>query len=152
MDNLKDAIFENRKIAHAFVTPDLASETLIELLKRLMNNMLGVSGIKTSIIANSFFEELLSDERKINLYRIAQEQCANIVKYSKATEVNITIATNIDEFSMRITDNGIGMDSNKKTEGIGLKNINGRLSIFNGTSKIITSKGKGFTLEITIPY
>jgi PAS domain S-box-containing protein len=152
MDNLKDAIRENRKIAHVFVTPDLASENLIELLKRLMHNMLGVSGIKTSITANRFVEALLSDERKINIYRIAQEQCTNIVKYSKATEVNLTIATNVNEFSMSITDNGVGMDSNKSTEGIGLKNINGRLSIFNGTSKIITSMGKGFTLEITIPY
>jgi signal transduction histidine kinase len=113
--------------------------------------MLGVSGIKTAITARGFDEDLLDNERKINLYRIAQEQCTNIVKYAKATEVTITISTSASIFNMSITDNGEGMDDSKKTEGIGLKNINGRLSIFNGASKIITSPGKGFTLEITIP-
>ena len=52
---------------------------------------------------------------------------------------------------MIISDDGIGMEENKKTTGIGLKNIKGRLSIFNGTTSIKTKPGKGFTLEITIP-
>lgn len=151
MNNLQDAIRENRKIAHAFVIPDLTVESIVDLLERLLKNMLGASGIKSVINAAEFDEDLLDDERKINIFRIAQEQCTNIVKYSKATEVIITITTSAGFFSMSITDNGIGMDDSKKTEGIGLKNINGRLSIFNGVSKIITSPGKGFTLEIIIP-
>jgi PAS domain S-box-containing protein len=151
MNYLQEAIRENRKIAHAFVAPDLAVESIVDLLERLMKNMLGVSDIKSVLTATEFDEDLLDDERKINIFRIAQEQCTNIVKYSKATEVIITIITSAGIFSMSIADNGIGMDGSKKTDGIGLKNINGRLSIFNGVSKIITSPGKGFTLEIIIP-
>lgn len=43
------------------------------------------------------------------------------------------------------------METNKQTKGIALKNIKGRLSIFNGTANIKTAHGKGFALEITMP-
>ena len=43
------------------------------------------------------------------------------------------------------------MEANKPTKGIGLKNIKGRLSIFNGTVNIKSVPGKGFALEITMP-
>lgn len=52
---------------------------------------------------------------------------------------------------MIITDDGSGMETNKQTKGIALKNIKGRLSIFNGTANIKTAHGKGFALEITMP-
>jgi signal transduction histidine kinase len=50
-----------------------------------------------------------------------------------------------------ISDNGDGMDDSKKTTGIGLKNITGRLAVFNGTAHTKTAPGKGFTLEIEMP-
>jgi PAS domain S-box-containing protein len=151
MNNLQEAILENRKIAHVFVAPDLETETLLDQLKKLVQNMLETSGLQTDITITKFRENLLDSGRKINIYRIAQEQCTNIVKYAHATTVDISLTTADDLFKMTIADNGIGMDSSKKTTGIGLKNINGRLSIFNGTANIITAPGKGFTLEITIP-
>ncbi len=151
MRNLQDAIRENRKIAHVFVAPDLETESLADQLKALAYNMLETSGIKLSIADSVFQEQLLDSERKINIYRIAQEQCTNIVKYAKASAVDIKLSTIKNVFKMIISDNGVGMDSDKKTTGIGLRNIRGRLSIFNGTANITTAPGKGFTLEITIP-
>lgn len=54
-------------------------------------------------------------------------------------------------FTMQIIDNGKGMEPDMITNGIGLKNIKGRLSVFNGAVNIITEPGKGFSLKITIP-
>ncbi len=151
IDNLQEAIRENRKIAHVFVAPDLESESLTDQLKTLARNMLETPGIKLKMLASRFDESLLDPERKINIYRIAQEQCSNIVKYANATEVAMKLSTTKNQFKMVISDNGIGMDSDKKVTGIGLRNIRGRLSIFNGTAKIVTAPGKGFALEILIP-
>jgi signal transduction histidine kinase len=52
---------------------------------------------------------------------------------------------------MIIFDNGKGQAAGAKTIGIGLRNIKGRLGLFNGTAKIEASPGKGFTLEVSIP-
>lgn len=151
MANLQEAIQENRKIAHVFVAPDLKTESLVEQLKRLVINMLKNSGIKTKMNFDNFHEEFLDDEKKINIYRIAQEQFTNIVKYAKASAVHMTLYMNDTDFKMIIEDNGVGMDTTKKTTGIGLRNIEGRLSIFNGTTHIVSAPGKGFSLEITMP-
>lgn len=61
------------------------------------------------------------------------------------------LSTKDDHFKMMIHDNGVGMDAKKKTAGVGLLNMNGRLSIFNGTMLIDSAPGKGFRLEVKIP-
>jgi signal transduction histidine kinase len=52
---------------------------------------------------------------------------------------------------MIIIDNGKGQGTGAKTAGIGLRNIRGRLGLFNGTVKVETKQEKGFSLEIGIP-
>jgi len=151
MKNLQDAIDENRKIAHALVTPDLDTDTLPEQLKRLTTSMFKAAGIESYIDIINYNSAFINRERKIAIYRIAQEQCTNIVKYANAGKVTITIANDDKIFKMAIADNGVGIVKGTKTKGIGLSNINSRLSIFNGKANIITAPGSGFTLEIEIP-
>ncbi len=151
MKNLQDAIDENRKIAHALVTPDLDLDTLPEQIKRLTTSMFKTTGVESKIDAANYQESVLNKERKIAIYRIAQEQCTNIVKYAKASLVTVILGNDEKVFNMTIVDNGVGMEEGKQTIGIGLRNINSRLSVFNGKATIITSPGNGFTLEIEIP-
>ncbi|RXK59982.1 PAS domain S-box protein [Lacibacter luteus] len=151
MNNLNDVINENRKIAHLFVAPNLEKESLLVQLKQLAGNMLEPASANVEFINDHFKEELLNSDVKINIYRIAQEQCTNIVKYAKATSVLFEIATVNNHFIMKIADNGVGMTAGNKINGIGLQNINGRLGLFKGTSTVTTSPGEGYTLEISIP-
>ncbi len=151
MDNIQSAVDENRKIAHTLVSPDFEANILADQIFNLTDNMLKKAAIDIHIDTASLREESLNDDQKLAVYRIAQEQCTNIIKYAKASVVNISLSTANDLFRMIIADDGIGMETGKKTKGIGLRNINGRLSIFNGTANINTAPGKGFSLEITIP-
>jgi signal transduction histidine kinase len=52
---------------------------------------------------------------------------------------------------MTIADDGVGMSKEKIADGIGLRNIRGRVTTLNGETKVISAKGKGFKLEIRIP-
>lgn len=151
MENLQNAIEENRKIAHVLVAPDFQETVLSDQISILTANMLKMAGIETYVDSTNLREELLNDQHKLVAYRIAQEQCTNIVKYAKATRVNITLSTTDDLFTMIILDDGAGMEAGKKTTGIGLRNMRGRLSIFNGNAVINSSPGKGFELTISIP-
>jgi PAS domain S-box-containing protein len=149
--NLQSAIEENRKLAHELVTPDLETESLSNQITGLSQSMLKPSGLSTHIDMSGLDEERLTNAQKLTIYRIAQEQCTNIIKYSSASHVNITLSTGDTLFDMIIADNGKGMDENRKTEGIGLRNINARLSVFNGNSTIQTAPEQGFMLKIQIP-
>ena len=133
------------------VAPDFEHTDLAEQITDLVDKMLEVAGLDVHIDITRLDESRLDEQQKLAVYRIAQEQSTNIVKYARAKRVTITFNTAKDLFSMTITDDGIGMEANKKTKGIGLKNIIGRLSVFNGNVNIKTTPGKGFSLMITMP-
>jgi PAS domain S-box-containing protein len=151
IDNLQNAIDENRKIAHELVAPDFGTECLSDQIICLTDKMLKTAGIEIRFDSSNLQENLLNDKHKLALYRIVQEQCTNIIKYAQASLVDVSLSSMGGIFKMILADNGIGMETGKKTKGIGLRNIKGRVSVFYGHADIITSKGKGFKLEITIP-
>jgi signal transduction histidine kinase len=53
---------------------------------------------------------------------------------------------------MDYTDNGIGFDTNDliTKKGLGLKNIDSRVSLLNGNYKIKSNVGEGFNIAIEI--
>jgi two-component system sensor histidine kinase UhpB len=150
-ENIENAIQENRKIAQGLVVPDFKAIPFQKQLINLSDTMLKRSGIQVIMNTSALQEEWLEDEQKQVIYRIAQEQFTNIVKHAEAGLVYVLLCTTASEFKMIIFDNGKGMVAGTKTEGIGLSNIRGRLTIFNGTADIRTSPGKGFTMDIVIP-
>lgn len=150
-ENIFIAIEENRKIASIFASPDFDSETLPAQLNKLTESMLTIAGLSIQIDTRFFSETLLSKEMKLAIYRILQEQCTNIVKHAFAKQVMITLETSNNFFTMIIADDGQGMVVCNEKKGVGLKNISGRVALFNGTVSTHSSPGCGFTLEIKIP-
>jgi two-component system sensor histidine kinase DesK len=73
------------------------------------------------------------------------------VKYASAKNVFITLLTTGDLLTMIIADDGIGANTEEKTDGVGLKNMAGRISVLNGSVRIVSSPGSGYSLEIVIP-
>lgn len=151
MDNIQIAINENRKIAHELVAPDFIEKSLEEQIKSLTDTMLTPASIQTVIESSDLHETLLTNQQKLAIYRAAQEQCTNIVKYAKARNTNILLRNTDGVFKMVISDDGTGMDTSKKTDGIGLRNIKSRVSLLNGTVTTRSSIGHGFTLEVNLP-
>jgi PAS domain S-box-containing protein len=151
LDSLERVIQENRRLAHELVKPDLKKESLLQQLNSLVDRMLHAKGIQTQIDVAEFQEYLLDEPRKLAIYRIAQEQCTNIIKYAKARNVMISLMTVDSVFTVIIKDDGQGTEGRKAKKGIGLRNIEGRASIFHGKTQIKTQPGKGFRLSVSMP-
>lgn len=150
IDNLEKIIFENRKIAHELMTPHFTEVNLEDELHGLFNSMLDIKGTKTLFDLSGFDESLLSQQIKLTIYRIAQEQCININKHAKATRVTVSLTIADDCAKMIIADNGKGM-SDTKSNGIGFKSMEARLRIVNGKMETGSTPGEGFKLYIKIP-
>ncbi len=151
IENLQKAIEENRKIAHELVAPDFKDIKIVDQMMSLTESMLKRAGITVNTEANEFNEALLDDEQKLTIYRVAQEQCTNILKYAFARSVQIMLATDKQYFRMKIADDGVGMGKEQSLKGIGFRNMKSRLELFGGTLQTDTSAEKGFRLEITMP-
>lgn len=148
---LAEAINENRKIARELTIPDFINNTLVKQLHKLTGYMLNENVKEKLIDTATFDEDRLTNEQKLTVYRVLQEQCTNITKYANAASVNITLSTENGFCKMNIADDGVGMSVEHSSNGIGLRNIKSRLSMLKGDVSICTSPGKGFALEIGFP-
>lgn len=81
---------------------------------------------------------------------IAKEALANIIKHSNATSVKLTMREHPCLYQLEIADNGTQIKpSFSKAKGIGLTNMQERVSQLQGTMTLYTEKG--FRIFITIP-
>ena len=87
----------------------------------------------------------------MNLFRIVQEHLNNILKHANATRVTIVLTQSKESVILDIFDDGVGFDTSKKYNGIGVANINARAVIYNGIAKIMSKPGKGCALNIAFP-
>ena len=97
-------------------------------------------------------------QRGIFLFRMFQEMLNNILKHSKATQVNIAVIYTIDnKFVLKVEDNGVGFDPDKKrtqassSSGIGLKSMTNRAKLINAAISIQSQPGKGTTITVELP-
>jgi len=92
----------------------------------------------------------LSPQAHLSLFRAVQEAVNNACKHSHASRLDIALDYTIDGVvCLRIIDDGIGTDTIEG--GYGLIGLRERVNLLNGTLKIISSKGQGFSLEIMVP-
>lgn len=91
---------------------------------------------------------MVSGADKIHVYRIIQESIQNVNKYAKAERCLIMLLKTGDKVTLRIWDNGIGFNTEKAREGIGLKNIRTRTEALGGQLRILSGQGNGTTIEV----
>jgi signal transduction histidine kinase len=122
-------------------------EIIQDLIDRIGQN--SETGTQTTLRCAVDFEP--SDDLKLNIYRIVQEQLHNISKHAEAKKVNISIGTEGKNISICIEDDGKGFDTTFKKPGIGIRNMINRVETFNGNVKIVSDLGRGSKIDIVIP-
>lgn len=96
------------------------------------------------------FEELDMDEKipvqiKENIYLIFKEAVNNIVKHSNATRADVRFSFGGREFDLLVSDNGTGINKNRKT-GQGLNNIQMRAARIGAGVEI--NPEDGFSIQV----
>jgi signal transduction histidine kinase len=107
--------------------------------------------IETKFNYDQKLDKILSDDQKLMIFRILQEQTNNIIKYADAKNVNISLKEENNSIYLSITDDGKGFDTSVQSKGIGFINIYNRVDAFGGEVKLISSPGSGCTIEIVFP-
>ena len=105
------------------------------------------SGVNCTIsIPDDLPNIVVSGEIRRNVFLVVKEALNNVLKHSKATEVNITLQRVSDGLKLFIKDNGVGIDFEKLRQfGNGLKNMKKRMddigiifSIENNNGTLVT--------------
>jgi PAS domain S-box-containing protein len=150
-DNIILVMGEIRKLSKQLVRPEFDT-SLEESLKDMTGELQAVALFEIEFCCAQFNEQLVDESIKLMIYRIVQEQLNNILKYAEASHVKIQLKTDKENVYLLIKDDGVGFDSNEKSKGIGLRNINHRVRFHQGTVSIRSKPGAGCRLEIMAPF
>ena len=120
-------------------------------IEGLLDDVIAVNNFQIDFRADSFYEEDISYEFKLSIFRIVQEQMNNIIKYSNAENVSIRLGRNEECIDLSIVDDGIGFLLSQPRKGIGLHNIMSRAELYNGNVDIQSEPGKGCCILINFP-
>jgi len=145
------AIEEIRKLSQTLVTPLIKHFGLSKAIEGLLDDVIAVNNFQIDFRADSFYEEDISYEFKLSIFRIVQEQMNNIIKYSNAENVSIRLGRNEECIDLSIVDDGIGFLLSQPRKGIGLHNIMSRAELYNGNVDIQSEPGKGCSILINFP-
>ncbi len=128
--------------------PGLGMETAIT---KLAASMQSPAGPKFQVDLSGL-DMALPDGWDINVYRIAQEALSNVVRHSRARMVRVYAQSLPSGGALLcICDDGIGFDPAGPREGIGLKIMEKRCTLFHGRMRIRSTIGEGTELQIEIP-
>ncbi|MGX0975463.1 two-component system NarL family sensor kinase [Roseovarius sp. MBR-51] len=151
--HLSGAIQEVRRISRDLRPAVLDDLGLGPALKTLAEDFGKRTGIATEF-STVVFRNRLDNEAKIALYRVAQEAFTNIERHSGATRVTIDVRGHARGATLRIADNGCGIDQAKPSGtpggGLGLRNMQERVEQLDGTLAVISTK-TGTAIEATVP-
>ncbi|RYY92399.1 MAG: PAS domain-containing protein [Chitinophagaceae bacterium] len=150
-DIVQTSIREIRKLSHLLAGPQNPEWKLRESLQDLISSMVPAGSLQLSCHFEPVTDERLSGQKKLALYRVAQERLNNILKHAGARQVWIGLECDAGEMLLRIKDDGVGFDVAGKYRGIGLKNMKARLEMISGRMHLRSAPGKGCELEAIVP-
>jgi signal transduction histidine kinase len=153
---LKAIYNEIRIISHNLSTVAIRNNSsLKEIVLELFYRIFDEREVTLELIWDKKHETFMCEEEvNLVLYRVFQELFINIVKHAEATSVIIEFQKDAHEFTIVIADDGKGPD--KKTQGIGLSNIEDRIKTITGRFSIFFNtqyrqKTMGAVSSIVIP-
>jgi signal transduction histidine kinase len=94
-----------------------------------------------------------SSQLNLMVYRLVQELLNNTIKYAEATQIEISITKEANQLLLSYSDNGRGFnyDEAYQKKSLGLKNIETRTRMFEGTLEFKTQPNEGISVKISVP-
>lgn len=143
---IMNAISEIRKLSKALIPPSLGDKGLRIALNELVESYKVINKYHLHLYFTGFFEDDISNDLKLTVFQIVQEQVNNVIKHADAKDIWINIVQSTSTLTLHVRDNGKGFNITERSRGVGLKNINSRSELHQGIMKIDTAPGKGCDL------
>lgn len=144
---------EIRGIAFNLMPQTLIQHGLVPALKEMGLRITSSGKVVVSVGA---FEtpDRFSELQEISIYRAVQEWTNNVLKYARATAIEIQLVGHGEELNVTVEDNGQGFDVAllENAKGNGWKNILSRINLLHGEVQVDSNMGRfGTILIIKIP-
>jgi len=128
-----------------------SNEKLVERIQSFGYEILSAKDCKLEVeIDMKFYAIPLNQAQRKNILLILKEAINNSAKYAEATLVKLQIEVLENAYTISVIDDGIGFNTELKTEGNGMKTMSARSKDLGG-KLVIKSSNSGTQIVINIP-
>jgi signal transduction histidine kinase len=126
---------------------------LVAALRKEAKDFARNTGVKARVMIAENVGRLASGTEQA-IYRVVQEALHNVAKHAQAKNVTVQVERADELVQVVVEDDGVGIQSrssNSRDHSFGLAGIKERVAMLGGTSRVISTKGKGTRIEISVP-
>ncbi len=151
LDNTKklldECLVEIRNIIKNILPPVLTDFGLSEALENLAKKVAQDTGLEVVFYAEKS-NERYKKEIEVMIYRIVQELFNNAIKHAGASKIELSLTNFSSALILKFKDNGVGFNREQITHGLGLKNIESRIQLMEGTFSLTANPGTSIELKV----
>jgi signal transduction histidine kinase len=148
----RDAISQLRETIWAIQSNNTEVLSFVDRVRALINRYNDSVQVEFKNLIGFNATQKLTALQTLYLYRMVQESLSNTYKYAMATRLSIEFIMETPALlAITISDNGKGFDTQKATNGNGLKNMEQRAFEISASYRLTSSPGKGTTIKIECP-
>src|SRR5262249_37296242 len=127
---------------------------LVAAIRKEAKHLTKTTGVKTRVLIAEDVGRLTPGAEQA-IYRVVQEALHNVAKHAQARSVTVQMTRADNLVHVTVEDDGIGIQGRSNSRGtqqsFGLTGIKERVAMLGGASRVVSSKGKGTRVEITVP-
>jgi PAS domain S-box-containing protein len=143
----RGALAEMRTLLLELRPAALTQARFPDLIKQLSEAVIGRARLPVQLDVTGDYE--MPADVKVAFYRIAQESLNNIMKYARASAVNIQLRLECCNVHMEIRDNGIGFDPSAiRPTSLGMHIMHERADAIHARLNISSLPGLGSTVSL----
>jgi len=138
-----------RKIVSELEPLSKDPDALARALRRLIDRVTDLYGITCRLASG---EDLLVADADVanQLFLIAQEAIMNAVKHAQPGTIDVSLCYRGNVLELTVTDDGIGLSSEKKSEGMGMRIMQTRATLIGATFDISPGVAGGTLVACTL--
>lgn len=145
----RETIEQVRTIASGLHPPELQRLGLAAALAAMLERAVAGSPVEGKCIG-TLDDAAVSAERRIHLYRIAQEAVTNALKHGKARRIEVALRA-AGGIELSVADDGIGVPAAGPRDGFGLAGMRERARSMGATLAVGRRAGGGTVVTVKLP-
>lgn len=147
---LHASLDEIRRISRDLRPEALDDLGLVNALIALTSRAARQSGIR---IERRFSAEIprLPSELELVIYRVAQEALTNVLRHAEASRCRIELDATEGNVELRVSDDGVGIPTQRASETVGIEGMRERALLANGTLDVDSRPGQGTQITLRVP-
>ncbi len=147
---VSDLLIKGMRRISFSISPHMLDDLgLNETLQWLCKEFAILNGI-SCVFKSTGKEFLLTQEVKLDFFRICQQALSNVMYHAEASQVEIVIEEKDGHVCLSVSDNGKGFEIGQQTQMAGLKNMEERAASINGRLMISSKPGKGTKISVVL--